>query len=73
MPPLHTIPEEVCIDVPYDQISSDTLQIIIEKYVTREWSSLTDCGYIKDDKVEQVVVHLKMGRAKVVFNISAEH
>jgi len=28
--------------------------------------------YAMDDKVEQVVVHLKMGRAKVVFNISAE-
>jgi uncharacterized protein len=72
MPPIHNIPSDDGLDVPYDRISPDTLRIIIDDYVTREWSSLTDFGYTMDDKVEQVVVHLKMGRAKVVFNISTE-
>jgi uncharacterized protein YheU (UPF0270 family) len=72
MPPLQTIADDEGLDVPYDRISPDTLKIIIEEYVTREWSSLTDFGYTIDDRVEQVVVYLKMGRLKIVFNISAE-
>lgn len=55
------------IDVPYDQIDADTLHRMIEEFVTREWSSLTDDGYTLGDKVEQVLEQLKSGKVKVVF------
>ena len=50
------------IEVPYDQINPETLKKMIEEFVSREWSSLTDEGYSLEEKVEQVLVQLKMGK-----------
>jgi hypothetical protein len=60
--------QEEGIDVPYEQINSETLRSMIEEFVTRDWSSLTDDGYSLDDKVEQVLGQLKEGKVKVVFD-----
>ena len=32
------------LDVPYDRIAPDTLRAMIEEFVTREWSELSDSG-----------------------------
>lgn len=63
--------DEDGIEVPYDQIIPDTLKKMIEEFVSREWSSLTDEGYTLEDKVEQVRVQLKMGKVKVVFDFES--
>jgi hypothetical protein len=60
--------DEEGIDVPYAQINPETLRNMVEEFVTREWSSLTDDGYSLDDKVEQVLEQLKAGKVKVVFD-----
>jgi uncharacterized protein len=60
------------IDVPYEQISPDTLRAMIEEFVTREWSELSDSGYTLDDKVEQVLLQLKNRKVKVVFDLTSE-
>jgi hypothetical protein len=60
--------QEEGIEVPYDEINPETLRNMIEEFVTREWSSLTDDGYSLDDKVEQVLEQLKEGKIKVVFD-----
>ncbi len=60
------------LDVPYEQISPDTLRAMIEEFVTREWSELSDSGYTLDEKVEQVIKQLKDRKAKVVFDLTTE-
>lgn len=50
------------IDVLYDQINRETLRHMVEQFVTREWTSLTDDCYSLDDKVDHVLVQLKAGK-----------
>lgn len=59
------------IEVPYDQINPDTLGNMIEEFVTREWSDLSDSGFTLEHKVEQVVQQLKQKKAKVVFDFTS--
>ncbi len=59
------------IDVPYDQLNTETLRNLVEEFVTREWSDLSDSGYSLDDKVEQVLRQLKEKKAKVVFDFTS--
>ncbi len=59
------------IEVPYDQLSPETLRKLVEEFVTREWSDLCDSGYSLDDKVEQVLLQLKEKQAKVVFDFTS--
>jgi uncharacterized protein YheU (UPF0270 family) len=60
------------IIVPYMQIDPDTLNRMIEEFVTREWSSLSDDCYTLDDKVEQVLSQLKNGMVQVVFDLTTQ-
>jgi uncharacterized protein YheU (UPF0270 family) len=59
------------IEIPLDQINPDTLNKMIEEFVSREWSSLTDEGYSLEEKVDEVLVQLKMRKVKVVFDFKA--
>ena len=56
------------IDVPYEQINPDTLRNMVEEFVTREWSELSDSGYSLEKKIEQVLQQLKEKKVKVVFD-----
>jgi uncharacterized protein YheU (UPF0270 family) len=60
------------LDVPFEQISPDTLRAMIEEFVTREWSELSDSGYTLEEKVEQVIQQLQDRKAKVVFDLTTE-
>ncbi len=60
------------IDVPLDQINPDTLRNMVNEFVTREWSELSDSGYSLDNKIDQVIQQLKEGKAKVVFDLKSE-
>jgi uncharacterized protein YheU (UPF0270 family) len=59
------------IEVPYDQLDPATLRNVIEEFVTREWSELSDTGYSLEDKIEQVLQQLKEKKAKVVFDFTS--
>jgi len=58
--------------VPHDRISPDTLRKIVEEFVTRDWSEMSDEGCTLDEKIEQVLQQLEDGRAKVVFDLTTE-
>lgn len=58
--------------VPLDRINPETLRKMVEEFVTREWSELSDAGYTFEDKIEQVIQQLKDGRADVVFDLLSE-
>jgi uncharacterized protein YheU (UPF0270 family) len=60
------------IDVPLDRIPPDTLRTMVEEFVTREWSEMSDSGHTLDAKVDQVIRQLKEKRAKVVFDLRTQ-
>ena len=60
------------VDVPYEQISPATLRALIEEFVSREWSELSDSNYSLDEKVEQVLQHLRDKKAKIVYDLTSE-
>lgn len=64
--------DEEGIVIPFERIAPDTLNRMIEEFVTREWSSLSDDGYSLDDKVRQVLVQLQSGKVLLVFDIVTE-
>jgi len=62
---------EESLEIPLDRINPETLRMMIEEFVTREWSELTDSDHTLDEKVEQVMQQLKNKRVRVVYdNIS---
>ena len=58
--------------VPLERISPDTLQRLVEEFVTREWSELADEGYTLDVKVKQVLRQLRDGKALVLYDVISE-
>lgn len=60
------------VDVPMDRINPETLRKMVEKFVTREWSDLSDADCTFEDKVEQVIQQLKDNKIRVVFDLTSE-
>jgi uncharacterized protein YheU (UPF0270 family) len=60
------------VDVPYEQISPATLRALIEEFVSREWSELSDSDHTLDDKVAQVMQQLRDKKAKIVYDLTSE-
>jgi hypothetical protein len=60
------------VDVPYEQISTATLRALIEEFVSRKWSELSDSDHTLDDKVEQVMQQLRDKKAKIVYDLTSE-
>ncbi|MDD2736534.1 MAG: YheU family protein [Desulfuromonadaceae bacterium] len=58
--------------VPLDRINPETLRKMVEEFVTREWSDLSDADCTFEDKVEQVIQQLQGNRIKVVFDLTSE-
>lgn len=59
------------VEVPFEALSAEALRYLIEEFVTREWSELSDSGYTLDDKVTQVLRQLKEKKVKVVFDLTS--
>jgi uncharacterized protein YheU (UPF0270 family) len=60
------------LEIPFERINPDTLQKMIEEFVTREWADPADSGYTLEDKVAQVLHQLETHTAKVVFDVNTE-
>ena len=60
------------VDIPLDRINPVTLRKMVEEFVTREWSDLSDADCTFEDKIEQVIQQLKENRIKVVFDLTSE-
>lgn len=72
--PQGSVPEflEEGVEVPYEQISPDTLRNLISEFVTREWEEFCFSPDTLDDKIDQVMEQLKSKKAKVVFDLKTE-
>jgi hypothetical protein len=60
------------IEIPLDRFQPEILRKMIEAFVTREWSELSDADYSLDEKVEQVLQRLQDKRARVVYDFKTE-
>jgi uncharacterized protein len=68
----HTDYNEEGVEVPYDALSPEALRSLLEEFVTREWSELSDSGYSLEDKVAQVFRQLKDKKVKVVYDLTSD-
>lgn len=64
--------KEEPLEIPLERISPALLRQMIEEFVTREWSELTDSDSSLDEKVEQVQRQLREKRARVMFDGTSE-
>ena len=60
------------VEVPIEQISTDTLRNLVTEFVTREWEEFCFSPDTLEDKIEQVMAQLKNKKAKVVFDLKTE-
>lgn len=56
------------IEIPWDALASDTLQGLVEEFVTREGTDYGDVVLSLDSKVSQVVAGLKDKRYVIIFD-----
>lgn len=64
--------QEEGIEVPYQQISSEALQRMVQEFVTRDGSDWGEAGCSLEDKVRQVQRQLQAGQVKVVFDLRSQ-
>ncbi len=64
-------PEEG-IEIPLERINPETLQRMIEEFVTREWADLGDDGFTLEEKVEQVMRQLQNRTVTVLYDLTNE-
>ena len=67
-----TYHHEEGIEVPYERIDPDTLQRMIEEFVTRDGADWGDAGCTLEDKVQQVLQQLRNKKVIVVFDHTSQ-
>lgn len=63
--------DEAGIEVPYDELNPETLQRLIEEFVTRDGTDYGARERTVDDKVADVMRQLQRHEAKVVFDVES--
>ena len=60
------------VEIPYDQINPETLQRMIQEFVTRDGADWGDAGCTLEEKVERVLKQLRSKKIKVVFDLTSQ-
>lgn len=60
------------VKIPYDQLSPEALQGVIEEFVTRDGTDYGEIEIPLETKVAQVLTQLKSGKAVIVFDQETE-
>lgn len=60
------------IEIPLDRFQPEILRKMVEEFVTRDWSELSDADQSLDEKIAQVLLRLQEKKAKVVYNLTTE-
>lgn len=64
--------EDSFIDIPLSQLNAETLQAVIEEFITREGTDYGHQEYSLEQKVSQVQRQLQSGQARLVFDPATE-
>ena len=60
------------IDIPYQQLSSDVLQALIEEFICREGTDYGEVEFTLSEKANQLLARLQEGKAVIVFDPATE-
>ena len=60
------------VKIPYDQLSPEALQGVIEDFVTRDGTDYGEVEALLETKISQVYRQLKSGKVVLVFDLSSE-
>nr|MBF0222512.1 YheU family protein [Desulfobulbaceae bacterium] len=60
------------VEVPYEQLEPETLQNLVEEFVTRDGNDWGDVDGALESSVAQVMQQLRDRKAKVVFDLKSE-
>ena len=60
------------LKIPYDQLSPEALQGVIEEFVTRDGTDYGEIEVSLETKISQVLGQLKSGKAVIVFDQGSE-
>jgi uncharacterized protein YheU (UPF0270 family) len=60
------------VDVPYTELSPDTLRSVVESFVLREGTDYGEREYSLPQKVDHVMRQLERGEAHIVFDPATE-
>ncbi len=60
------------VEVPYEQLESETLQNLIQEFVTRDGNDWGDVDGALENKVSQVMQQLRNQQAKIVFDMKSQ-
>ncbi|WP_430462926.1 YheU family protein [Thalassolituus sp. LLYu03] len=61
-------PQPGVIEIPYQRLSADALDAILEEFVSREGTDYGDYDVSFDDKKAQVLSQLRQGAATLLFD-----
>jgi len=64
--------EEKGIDVPYERLDPETLQNVIQEFVTRDGADWGEAGGTLEEKVAQVMQQLRSRKVKIVFELNSQ-
>ena len=60
------------VKIPYDQLSPEALQGVVEEFVTRDGTDYGEVEVPLGTKIAQVLAQLKSGKAVIVFDQETE-
>jgi uncharacterized protein YheU (UPF0270 family) len=60
------------VAVPYTELTADLLHAVVESYVLREGTDYGEKEFSLEDKVAHVIIQLKRGEARIVFDPETE-
>ncbi|MCA6063289.1 YheU family protein [Thalassolituus marinus] len=66
--PFDDAPEQGVLAIPYERLSAEALDAILEEFVTREGTDYGDYDYSLDDKKAHVQQQLRRGDAILLFD-----
>jgi len=64
--------EEIAVSIPYESLSADALNGILDDFILREGTEYGDVDYSLEDKRAQVKALLKNGKAGIFFEAESE-
>lgn len=64
--------QEVGVEVPFEQLTPETLRRMIQEFVTRDGADWGEAGGSLEEKVEQVLRQLRNRQVKVVFDLASQ-
>lgn len=66
--PYDDIPEQGVVEIPWQRLSADALDAILEDFVGREGTDYGDYDFSLEDKKAQVAAQLRNGKATLLFD-----